>query len=209
MKNICKVIVGCAALAGFAFPASAQITLSLSPASQTIGVGGLETYNLNISGLKGSADYNGPALGAFTVTLDYNSTIASLQSDTFGNLSGLDLLNTSGSSFTSDSSTAGVIQLTEYSLDSAATLESSQTASFTLATFTLEGVSAGTTPLTFDVSNTSLSDENGSSLDLINANGGSLTVTSVPEPGACALGALALGMFGVRRIRSRFTRTNG
>lgn len=206
MKNICTLIIGCVAFAGIAFPASAQITLSLSPAAQTNVIGGLSTFNLNISGLKGSADYNGPALGAFEVTLDYDASIVSLQSDTFGNLAGVDELNNNGSAILLDSSAPGEIQLTEYSTDLPSTLEIDQTTSFTLATFTLQGINAGTTPLAFDLSNTSLSDENGNSLDLINANSGSFTVTSVPEPSFYGLSALTLGLVGLLRIWLRFVR---
>jgi len=195
MKNIVKLLIGCVAAAGIVLPASAQIALSLSPSSQNVGPNGLASYNLNISGLKASADYNGPALGSFTVQLDYNSAVASAQSVAFGsklNLSGGDLQF-------ADLSAAGQIYLTETSFDSAAALEQAQTGSFTLGTITLQGNALGTTALTFDLPQTSLSDENGNTLDLISANSGSLTVTPVPEPSLGGLAALAVAVWGLRR----------
>lgn len=72
MKSIAKFIIGCVAVAGIVSPASAQIKLYLAPSAQNVGVGGQVSYDLDISGLKGSADYNGPALGGFTVQLDFD-----------------------------------------------------------------------------------------------------------------------------------------
>jgi len=195
MKNIVKFIIGCVAAVGIIYPASAQIALSLSPSSQTDAVGGLDTYNLIVSGLKGSADYNGPALSGFIVQLDYDSTIAAAQSVAFGSK-----LNLLGDDFQySDlSSIPGQITLEEFSDASSTALEGAQSSSFTLATIEFQGLAAGTTTLTIDPSS-SLSDENGNTLDVINLNGASFTVTPVPEPGTCALAALALGIIALRR----------
>ena len=68
-----------------------------------------------------------------------------------------------------------------------------------MATIEFQGLAPGTTPLTFDLAQTSLTDENGNTLDLITANSGSLTVTPVPEPGTWALASLALGLVALRR----------
>ena len=192
MKNIINLLIGAVA-AGIVLPASAQISLSLSPTSSTVALNGTATYSITISGLKGSYDYNGPALGGFTIELDYDSTIASAQAVSFGTS-----LNLSGTDFQySDLSTPGQIYFTETSFDLAAALETSQTSSFTLGTITLQGVSLGTTTVSFDAVFTSLSDENAHTLDLISTTGASLTV--VPEPGAGALAALAMGLLGLRR----------
>ncbi|MGA3008171.1 MAG: cohesin domain-containing protein [Opitutaceae bacterium] len=201
MKNIKKFLLGCMVAAGIAHTASAQISLYLSPVSQTIGVDGLASYNLVVKGLKGSADYNGPALGGFDVQLDYNSAIASAQSVTFGSM-----LNLSQDDMQiSDLSAPGVIYLSETSFDSPAALESAQTSSFTLATITLEGLTPGTTLLSFDSTYApSLTNEDGFTLDLAGgAVGSSLAV--IPEP-SCTAGltaALALGFCALRRKFSK------
>jgi len=202
MKTITKFFLGCIAAAGLAASASAQITLSLSPTTQTVGVNGLATYNLNISGLKSSADYNGPALGAYNIVLDFNSAIASAQSVTFGNA-----LNVFAGDFPSAdlTTTAGQITLSDVSFDSAADLESHQSSSFTFATITFQGQAPGTTTLTFDTANTSLSDENANRLDLINANGSAMTVTAIPEP-SCAAGLFGVAAVGACVLRRRFVR---
>ena len=196
MKNMIKLLAGIAA-AGIVLPASAAITLSITPASKTVGLGGLATYNLNISGLDGSADYTGPQLGAFGVQIDYNPAIASFQSATYGTGLG------AGDYQSTDTSVAGQLYLSD-----AATVASlaGQSSSFTLATFTFQGVSLGTTPLTIDwnadtaLSNTTLGDANANSL-VFTANNGSLTVA--PEPGLygglAGAAAVAVGFWMPRR----------
>jgi hypothetical protein len=197
MKNMIKLLIGCAAVAGMALPASADITLSLTPTSQSSGLGIVTSYDLTISGLKGSADYNGPALGGFSTVLDFDSSIASVASVSFGsslNLSGGDLQ-------LFDSSTSGQLYLSEFSFDSAAALEQAQSSSFTLATISFEGAGLGTTALTFDLTQTSLTDENANTLKLIRANGSSLSVAAVPEPGIYALAGFGAFVAMLRRGR--------
>jgi hypothetical protein len=196
MKKIIKFLAGLA-LAGMVLPASAQIDLSLSPASQTVGLGGDATYNVIISGLKGSADYNGPVVGGFDIVLDYNPAIASVQSVSFTSLLNVD----AGGDFPSSdlgATTPGQLVLEDISGGSVAALEAAQGKSFTLASFTLQGINLGVTALTFDPT-TSLSDENANTLDLINATGGSLSV--IPEPGLYGglAGVAACGVCVLRR----------
>ena len=202
MKLLPKLLLGCLAAAGFSCPAFAQVTLSLSPITDTIGIGAQETFNLNISGLKSSADYNGPALGGYTVQVDYNSLTAAAESVSFGSL-----LSSSGPDYQfSDLTTPGQIYLTETSYDTPAQLEANQTASFTLATFTMQGLSAGTTPLTIDLAQTSLTDGNGNTLDLAKTTNASLTAIPEPSVTASVLGALAMGACALRR---KFAQTLG
>jgi hypothetical protein len=195
MKHLSKITAGLVVLAGMTLPATAQLTLSLAPVSQSVASGGTVTYNIDISGLKSNPDLNGPALGAFSILLDYDSTVALAQSVAFGSY----LSNSGPDSQTSDLSTAGQIYLSELSFDSASVLESSQPSSFVLGTLTLEGVNPGATALSFDLANTSLSDENGNSLTLSSASGATLTV--VPEPGTYALTGLGLAAGWVLRRR--------
>lgn len=197
MKPFTKIILGCVFAAGLACPGFGQITLSLSPLSDTLAVGSTESYNLNVSGLKGNVDYNGPALGGYSVAIDYNSLTAAAQSVTFGSM-----LNLSSDDFQSaDLTTPGVISISETSFDTAAALETAQTSGFTLATITMQAVSNVTTALTIDTNplNTSLSDENGATLDLVKVNNASLTAIPEPSMTASVLGALAMGVGAVRR----------
>jgi len=94
-----------------------------------------------------------------------------------------------------------VISISETSFDTAAALETAQTSGFTLATITMQAVSNGTTALTIDTNplNTSLSDENGATLDLVKVNNASLTAIPEPSMTASVLGALAMGVGAVRR----------
>ncbi len=196
MKSLTKFLLGCALAAGFAATASAQISLYLSPSSQSTSVNGTATYSLNVKGLKTSADYAGPVLGGYNITLDFNSAIASVQSVAFGSL-----LNLSGTDYQSaDTSSAGVLSLMEISFDSASALEAAQPGSFTLATITFVGQASGLTGLTFDLANTSLSDENANTLDLAGGGtGGNLSVVPEPSTTAIALGVVAVGAVLVRR----------
>jgi hypothetical protein len=210
MQNIVKLLIGCVAAAGMALPASAGITLSLTPASQTVGLDGSETFDVNVSGLFGSYNYSGPALGGYNIVLDYNPSITSPVSATFSSALNVDA---NGDFSLSDLgvSTPGQIVLDDFSFGTVAALEQAQapffpnhgaSGSMTLAYVTLEGIADGTMPLTFDPT-TSLSDANGSTLDVITESAASLTV--VPERscfGALeAAAALGLGMFH-RKLRA-------
>jgi len=189
MKNMIKLLAGILA-ASVVLPATAAITLSISPASQTVGLGSMATYNLNISGLDNSSDYTGPQLGAFGVQLDFDPAIASFQSVTYGTGLG------AGDYQWTDTAVAGQLWLSDAA--TAASL-AGQPSSFTLATFTFQGVALGTTPLTIDLAASSLGDANALSL-VFGANSGSLTV--VPEPGIYG-GLAGVAAFGICLLRRK------
>jgi hypothetical protein len=206
MNTISKFLLACVAVAAIAIPASAQIGLSLSPVTSTVGVGGTATYNLNISGLFGSADYSGPALGGYAIQLDYNSAIASATAVTFGNNLGVDLVNLSGGAFqSSDTTTPGQVFLMNISGDSAVALQAAQSKSFTLATITLQGVSQGTTSLSFDTTSfpPELTDGNSNTLAVNTMTGATLSVIPEPSVTASVFGAAAIGFCALRRKFSR------
>jgi hypothetical protein len=206
MNTVSKFLLACVAVAAIAIPASAQIGLSLSPVTSTVGVGGTATYNLNISGLFGSADYTGPALGGYMIQLDYNSAIASATAVNFGNNLGVDLVNLSGGALqTSDTSTPGQVFLMNISGDSVAALEAAQSKSFTLATITLQGVSQGTTSLSFDTTSfpPELTDASSNTLEVNTMTGATLSVIPEPSFTASVFGAAAIGFCAVRRKFSR------
>ena len=120
MKNIVKsLIIGLAALA-LVSNARAQVTLSLVPTPQSIGVGDPASVDLVISGLGNLA---APSLGAFDVDLTYNPVVVSANPLTFGTL--LDL-GTLGSIQFSDLSTPGLIHLDEVSFETATDLNNFQ-----------------------------------------------------------------------------------
>ena len=118
-------------------PASANIYPQHRAGLQQVNFGGTATYNLNVSGLDGSADYNGPQLGGFGVQIDYNTAFASFVSATYGTGLG------AGDSPWTDTSVSGEVYLS----DTAGSVSLvGQPSSFTLATFTFQGVSLGTNP---------------------------------------------------------------
>jgi len=194
MKNISKLILLCAAAVGFALPAFGQVSLSLSPAKQNTIVGDTLTYSIIVAGLKGSADLPdiSPALGSFDIMLDYDSSVLTYDSATFGNFLNVDA---SGDSQL-DASTTGQVNLMDISSGTAAALEAAQTSSFSLGTvtFTLDQVQS--TAITFDAQ-TSLGDENSNSLTFSTSN-----ASAVPEPGTYAfagMGIVALAALALRR----------
>jgi hypothetical protein len=196
MKSISKLLLAAVAAAGITLPAAAQLTLSLSPTSQSTTLGGMTTYNVNISGLQSRPEGNEPALGSFLLTLDYNPAIATAEAVSFGNY-----LSPSGPGNDTQmfdiTSTPGVIQLLDES-DGTVT-PANQPSSFTLATISIEGIGFGSTPVSFDLSNSSLSDEASNPLDVSKVVNASLTV--VPEPGTCALAIFGLGVLGFQARR--------
>ena len=210
MKAFAKLLLGCAVVAAIAMPASAQIGLSLTPVTNTIPQGGTASYNLNISGLQSDVDYT-QALGGYFVQLDYGTSVASVQSVTFGNsLFNLDPNGNPDYQSVDTTTTPGVISLVEMSNNSTPALEGAQGKSFTLATITFQGVAPGTTPVTIDanlknpiLSNTTLTDEGANTLDLVNVTNASLTVIPEPSVTASVFGAVALGFCMLRR---RFAR---
>lgn len=205
MKSLVKFLLGCALVAGLAVSASAQISLYFSPSSQSTSPNGTVTYGLYVKGLKNSADYSGPVLGGYNITLDFDASIVAVQSVSFGSL-----LSQSGPDFqVADTSTPGVLSLSEISFDSPSVLEAAQSASFALASVTFSGLAKGTSAISFDLANTSLSDENANTLDL--AGGGAAgSVSVVPEPSvtAAAIGLAAIGaVVARRRLRQAIVRT--
>ena len=198
MKKFTQFLMLCAFGLCVACPGVAKaqgVTLTLTPViSGTIGgIGSTTDYNLNISGLHTNPDIAGsPALGGYNVVLDFNPTIVSFTSVLYGSA-------VNDFAYT-DSSVSGQLTLSNQSFSSAATLEGSQAASFTVATVTFQGTALGSSAITIDPT-TSLSDENGSSLAVVVANNSSVQV--VPEPsvfGFASLGLLAVLMFQRRRL---------
>ena len=176
--------------------ALASPIVSISPASQTIGVGGFATIDINVSGLTDPT-------GGFGLTLTFNNTILSGESytndpDVKMGASPLDLSggfsgNTLDLFFVADPT------------ETEASLGLSEGAGFRLATVTFKGLLDGLSPLT--LSSVVLSNWNGdSTLAGVESVNGSVCVgipgvpcTNAPEPGTLLLVASALGVLVLRR----------
>ena len=181
------------------------IMVSISPAAQTIGVGGSASIDIIVSGLNQPAD---AVVGGFSLTLTFN--------DTF--LSGLDFTNDPGGKmgaapldlslgFFGDSLDLFFVA---DALETEASLAASQGVSFILSTVTFSGLALGLSPLT--LSNVILSNWDGTeTLAGVTIENGEICVAAegangctpvpVPEPGTLAL--LTLGMLGMGLTRRR------
>ena len=168
------------------------VSLSLVPSAQSISVGGSASVDLVVSGLGSAAS---PSIGAFSATVTHDPSILAGMSVSFGPYLSL----TTPSFQDQDVATSGQIYAFELSFDSPGDLNSGQPDTFTLATFTYQGVASGTSSLEFDLAWTSLSDEDGNSLTF-ETTPGSITVSPVPEPTEYGtVAALVLVAFSARR----------
>jgi hypothetical protein len=185
MKSMLLFILTALATGDFAYQARA-ISITLQPASQTIGVGGSTTLDLVISDL---GNPGSSSLGGFDFDLTYNASVLSANSVVFGTF-----LNTaSGFGFFTIDNTLGLLHLDEISLETAAYLNANQPDSFTLATLNFGGLASGSSVV--DFSYAALSDEDANSLADFTTAGASITVNgaaSVPDSGSmCSLLAVA------------------
>lgn len=189
MKRYLSCLAAVAASLCLAHIASAQtgsgVTVSLALASGNpaqLTPGSLLTYNLNVSGLKGSTSNPGsPVVGGYDLTVDFNPSFLSATGFSFG-----PYLGPGDTQFDDLTSTAGQAYLGDFASASAQTLIAQQPAAFTLATLTFTVMQAGNSVLTFDPSS-SMSSENGTTLDVVAYRG-----TVVPEPSTCVLALLGL-----------------
>jgi hypothetical protein len=196
----CLLVMGAAA-SGVAGVANATPVLSIG--SDSISSGGTATVDLDVSGLG-----SGTALGAFDVSVGFNSSVVGFKSAAYGDPVLGDQLNLEGFGTLQGSfASPGSAELFELSLDSPAALTSLQATSFTLATLTFTGLTSGVSDLSLSVN--ALGDQNGNALPATLENGaitvGSGTTVGVTEPGQLALllsGVAAMGLVMRRRTRS-------
>ncbi len=202
MKHYLSFFAAAAASLCLAHLASAQtgsgVMVSLVLASgnpSQLTPGSLLTYNLNVSGLKGSTNNPGsPVVGGFDLALDYDPSFLTASGYTFGTYLGPnDFQDT-------DFSVANQAFLSDSASASAQALVAQQPSAFTLATLTFTVVKAGTSAITYDPSS-SMSNENSGTLDVV-----SYTGATVPEPSTYALtllGAAGLVWYGTGRRRAK------
>ena len=193
-----------AALAATAFLSQAEAApvVSISPASQTIGIGANAAVDIIVSGLS----LTDPT-GGFSLTLGFNNSFVSGVSflNDPGTKMGLVPLDLSGGF-------SGASLDLFFVADASATLASLAAAegtSFTLATLSFKGIAEGLSPLT--LSNVVLSNWNGDS-DLagvsavngsicVSANGEACVINAIPEPETVLLLASGLVALALRRRR--------
>ena len=188
-----KILAGLLLVASVAVSGAVQATtISLSPATQTAGVGGPVTVDLNITGLDSST-----ALSSFDISVNFDSALLSYQSTTFGDPALGDQLDLGNLGLNGPVATpgTGTVDLIETDIfDSPSTLLSGQAKSFTLGVLTFYGLIAGATPVSVTIN--SLADQDGSPF-VANTAIGSVTVQPVPLPApiwllASGFAALAL-----------------
>lgn len=182
------------ALAASACLSQAAPVVSVSPATQTINVGGPASIDINVSGLT-------QALGGFSFVLGFNNSFLS----SFGftpnpdNKMGAFPLDLSGG-FVGGS--LDVFYLADL-VDTELALATAQGASFRLATVSFTGLADGLSPLT--LSGVALSNFTGGATvqGVTTQNGqicvGGNCVNVVPEPTTMLLVATALGALALRR----------
>jgi hypothetical protein len=180
----------------FASVASASpISISVLPGSQLpVTTGGAATVVLNIVGLgAGTA----PSLGVYDLNLTFDPTLLSFANVNWGN--GLDLFGTGD--VRNVNASAGLVNISELSLDSAADLNALQPANFLLASLQFTGLGTGTSNIALFIN--ALGDANGASLSANIVYG---PVSGVPEPSSGILilaGWGALWCWRYRRERTR------
>ncbi len=175
-------------------PASASASIiTLSPATQNVGVGGSFDVAVRISGI---GNHTAPSVGAFDFDLSFDSALVHFNSITFGDPSLGDLLGpVVGTASGSSLSLAGdSLNLFSVSLDSSGDLSTAQPDQFTLASvhFTALGLGSGA----FNLAINALGDADGAGLAVDPIQSASVNITAQPVPEADTWWAAALG-FGV------------
>jgi hypothetical protein len=166
-------------------PSSASadpITLSAVPSSMSVTTGGMVTVSVLISGLG-----RPPAVGAFDLTLAFNSLLLAPTMVVFGPFLGDPSVFEALTAF--DFSTPGAAEFAEVSLLTPDELNALQPATFLLATLSFVGLGNG--PIGFSFASVRVDDAFGNKLDI-----------SVPEPATIllmGLGFLAMLILAARR----------
>jgi hypothetical protein len=194
---VTKIVIGISTVT-LSCQVQGTVSVSLAPTPQTINVGDPAVMDLIVGGL---GDFAAPSLAAFDFDLSYDPSVLTAVSLTFGNLLNLGVL---GSVQFSDLSSAGSIHLNEVSLESAFDLNNAQPATFTLATLSFTGATAGFGAIDFTFA--SLADEVGNVINEVALNSGSIEVVDGPSgvsDGVSSLPLLALGLASIWAMRLR------
>jgi PEP-CTERM motif-containing protein len=181
------------------------ISLSFVPSSQTVTAGSSADVAVRISGL---GNLTAPSLGAYDITIGFNTAVLSFNSVVYGDPVLGDQLDLFGlGSLTSTPPSAGSVELFELSLDSPSDLDSFQAPDFILARLTFNTLGVGTSSLTF--SGVVLADAaNGDPLTAqlgtgsVTVEGDRGTAIPAPEPSSMLLIGLGLVLLAWRLRRS-------
>ena len=177
---------------GVILPAHAAPILSVSPASQTVSLGGQVSIDVLISGLEDGG--LNEIVAAYDLTLSFDASILAYSSGTFFDLVDIPPVPNVG--------VLGEISWNSASFLDDATLQGQQGNSVTLGTLVFDTLSAGTSPLTFTYDD--LTGLNADPLAYSVSNGSAtVAVAAAPAPQtALLLGLGALGMLAARRRRA-------
>jgi hypothetical protein len=168
------------------------VTLSIDPVSLTIPSGGVGQLNVDIQGLPRPGP---PSLGAFDLVVSDSLGTLSYTAVSFGTELGNPNLNQALVS--SNAPSTGSVHLKEVSLLSAATLDSGEATSFTLATISFQA--GGPEITSVGIGSITLSDGLGNPLAVSGVTGATITVT--PEPTSGLLVGTGLLCLVARRSR--------
>lgn len=201
MKNIKTLVT--TALFALSLGSVQAVSVFVAPASQTVNVADTATIEIRISGL---GNLSSLSLGAWAADLQYDSSIISLNSISFGTQ--LDT-GTFGSIQIDNGSGGGLISIDEVSLESPADLNANQPGAFVLATIDFTALATGVSPVSFvhDGVVSSFGDEMGVELADIDFGDGEIrvgdgtSIPSVPDGGSTALllGLVLVGLAGIRK----------
>lgn len=175
------------------------LSISLDPQNLDTGLGDTITLNLNISELK----TNGPdLLGAFSLKVNYDSSILNFDSIIFGQYLG-DLGLLEADAYV-DYSLAGEISLDEVSWLFDFELESLQSDNFTLASLQFTSVNLGTSFIELD--NIVLSDAYGYNLAISEIQNAQVDVKTAPVPEPTSLFLFGTGLFCLANLKRKNTK---
>jgi hypothetical protein len=153
-------------------------SITVTPSSQSVNLGSQAVVSLDISGLGSGA---APSVGAYDIDLSFDSSILALTSVVFGDpVLGDQLDLFSLGSILGATPGAGTVNVFEISLDFVDDLNQLQADAFTLATFTFDTLSAGSSTLSLSLN--ALGDADGLPLEATPTGGSVDVVGSEPPP---------------------------
>lgn len=199
MKQLKKFWVSLVLL--FSVDASA-ISINLVSGHSSIAQGGALAVQVTISGLDDKA---APSLGVYDLDVYFDNSLFNFSQVLWGDSTKGNQLDLNGfGSVQASSSSSGVINLFELSLDDSLALNEWQAGEFTLFTLLFDAIALGSG--TFSIVHPILGDADGNNL-LVNHLGDtqvSVIAAAVPEPssGLLLLGLLAVIMLRVRMAQS-------